>query len=114
MAHDLHSAACVLDLEPFNGKSMGVMWVTRLVLRKNTHACEMNSFINTVTPNYQKTKAFIIANVLFPTFDIVNQVLPRNPELHQQLNPRYPYTHGSLEYKIEKNKLLLPLMYLSH
>ena len=29
-------------------------------------------------------------------FDIVKHVLPRNPELHQQLNPRYPYTHGSM------------------
>ena len=77
------------------------------------HMYEINSFINTVTPNSQRTKGF-----LSPTFCSlhltlsVKQVLPLNPELHQQLNPRYPSTHGSLKYKIERNKLLLPLMYL--
>ena len=112
MTYDLLHASLILN--PFNGNSMGVVWVIRLVLcKKNTRVVEISSFINTVTPNFQRTKGFVfIANVLFSTFDIVKHVLPRNPELHQQLNPIYPYTHGSLEYKIERNKLLLPLMYL--
>ena len=91
---------------------MGVVWVIRLVLHKNTHTCEINSFVKYCNAKFSKLRVFFISNVLFSTFDIVKQVLPHNPELHQQLNPRYPYTHGSLEYKIERNKLLLPLMYL--
>ena len=36
------------------------------------HMYEINSFINTVTPNSQRTKGFFITNVLFSTFDIVS------------------------------------------
>ena len=60
-------------------------------------------------PNSQRTKSFF-----YRQRSVVKQVFPHNPELHQQLNPRYPYTHGSLKYKIERNKLLLPVMYLKN
>ena len=62
--------------------------------------------------NLVSNSQILNANVLFATFDTVKHVFPRNPELHLQPNPTYPYTHGSLEYKIERNTLLLPLMCL--
>jgi len=101
MNHDLR---CPFLLKEFKRQQHGrrVGYQARAAY---THTCEINSFVDTVR-RILKTKGFFISNILFSAFDVVN------PELHQRLNARHPSTHGSLEYRIERNKWLRPLMYL--
>ena len=102
MTHDLRRPSLILD--PLNGNSMGVVWVIRLVLRIHTRVRSIHLLI--LLGQILKTKGFFNSNVLFSAFDIVNS------ELHQRLNSRHSSTHGSLEYRIERNKLLRSLLYL--
>lgn len=100
MMHDPRSATSLLDLEPVKRQQHGCRagYQARAAY---THTYGINSFGQIL-----KTKGFFNSNVVFSVFDIVNS------ELHERLNSRHSSTHGSLEYRIERNKLLHSLLYL--